>query len=932
MAGNVRFESSSASPEDLASSGNYPNGQQGFYSLDRSGSFREGSESRMFSSVSSMSRGMATSTGDVPSLSQWLTLDPITMGDQKYIRLGDLISKVLGTSIGTTAEDNAFGAAHAKPPPAVATEELKQFKANVLYGSIKARGRAKKIDESLHNLDKYVKALNPKKLPRNDMLTNERPGGTNMLKMGALMQRNSPDFLPQRLEDRTKSVGLNKRVRTSVAETRAERSNIPARQALPMIKDRNMLKDGGETSDVVEEKIRRLPAGEGWEKKMKRKRSVGTVLTRPAEGDGELKRVMHHKLSNESCPLSCDAQGFRPGSSGGANGINKLDNTSLLASSNVRAIPKSDLGKVSLSRDFMAGSNKECIKGNKLNIREDNHLVTTSPLTKGKASRLPRTGPVMAAKSSPNIPRPSGSDGWEQSPIINKINSVVGASNRKRPLSVGSSSPPITQWGGQRPQKTSRSRRANLVSPVSNLDESQTSLEGCTPSDLGARIPTIGSNGLLVARGMSNGTTQYKVKQEIVLSPARLSESEESGAGENCEGRSKEKGVGSSELEERTTYVHSGGPSLLLTKKNKAQNKEEMGDGVRRQGRSGRGPSYSKASISPLQEKLENSSLSKPVKSSRPGFDKNGSKSGRRPLKKMSERKVFTRLCHTSMAGSPDLSGDSDDDREDLLAAANFACNSSYLACSGSFWKKMELMFASISLEDAAYLKLQGDLVHEDFLSQILVSGEKDRGLPGQIKSKELTRIPDLGDQVQDNGFFCGTMDSESMNEDTPLYQRVLSALIVEDEIEEFPENRGGRNMSFLYHQDDSSGGTCLLIDAETRKMERMEVEYYSMLDVQVQKQSSVDRLTCNGTSTFNRGKNIQNRLCNDDFANGGTGLLHSDIGILTEFSEIGCNGPKALNTTAFGIDSFDCQYDEMPLKDKVLLEVQSIGLHLEAV
>lgn len=91
----------------------------------------------------------------------------------------------------------------------------------------------------------------------------------------------------------------------------AERSNIPARQALPMIKDRNMLKDGGETSDVVEEKIRRLPAGEGWEKKMKRKRSVGTVLTRPAEGDGELKRVMHHKLSNESGPLSCDAQGFR---------------------------------------------------------------------------------------------------------------------------------------------------------------------------------------------------------------------------------------------------------------------------------------------------------------------------------------------------------------------------------------------------------------------------------------------------------------------------------------------------------------------------------------------------------------------------------------------------------------------------------------------
>lgn len=139
MAGNVRFESSSATPEDLASSGSYPNGQRGIYSLDRSGSFREGCESRMFNSATSMSRGMATSTVDVPSLSQWLSLDPITIGDPKYTRLGELVRKVLGISLETTAEDNAFGASHAKPTPAVATEELKRFKANVLDGSLKAQ-------------------------------------------------------------------------------------------------------------------------------------------------------------------------------------------------------------------------------------------------------------------------------------------------------------------------------------------------------------------------------------------------------------------------------------------------------------------------------------------------------------------------------------------------------------------------------------------------------------------------------------------------------------------------------------------------------------------------------------------------------------------------------------------------------------------------
>lgn len=49
-----------------------------------------------------------------------------------------------------------------------------------------------------------------------------------------------------------------------------------------------------------EEKIRGLPAGgEGWDKKMKRKRSVGAVVTRAMDGDRDLKRAMHQKVPNE---------------------------------------------------------------------------------------------------------------------------------------------------------------------------------------------------------------------------------------------------------------------------------------------------------------------------------------------------------------------------------------------------------------------------------------------------------------------------------------------------------------------------------------------------------------------------------------------------------------------------------------------------------
>lgn len=77
-------------------------------------------------------------------------------------------------------------------------------------------------------------------------------------------------------------------------------------------KDRDMLKDSNADSDMSEEKIRRLPAGgEGWDKKMKRKRSVGAVISRPLENDGEPKRMLHHRLASEPGLSPSDSPGFR---------------------------------------------------------------------------------------------------------------------------------------------------------------------------------------------------------------------------------------------------------------------------------------------------------------------------------------------------------------------------------------------------------------------------------------------------------------------------------------------------------------------------------------------------------------------------------------------------------------------------------------------
>ncbi|KAG5237874.1 spectrin beta chain, brain [Salix suchowensis] len=898
MAGNARYDLSSASSEELGFTGSYSNGQRGSYpsaSFDRSGSF---SESRMFSSGASTPRASASPARGMVPLAQYLSFDQVTMGDQKFTRTGEL-RRALGISPGSPTEDNSFGAAHSKPP---------------------LQNRIKKWNGCLLRCHKLSEELNSKNQQRNEMLMNERSGGSNFLKVGTQIHRNPSDLGTQRLEDRTKTPVLNKRVRSSVAELRADgRSNTVPRQPLVMGKDRDMHRDGGEVSDLAEEKVRRLPAGgEGWDRKMKKKRSVGPVFTRNIDSDGEVKRVVHHKFNNEPGLQPYDAQSFRSGSFNGSSGINKLDGVSASASSNVRAISK-ESEKASMTRDFASGMNKERLvvkANNKVNTLEDNnHTVSPSPVTKGKASRTPRTGSVTAVNASPNISRmPGALDGWEQTPGITKGNSVGGPNNRKRPLPAGSSSPPMAQWVGQRPQKISRTRRVNVVSPVSNHDEGQMSSERGHISEFSSRASSAGINGLPLAKDLVNGNKQVRVKHENVSSPSRLSESEESGAGENHEGKPKEKGTGSSAVEERSLNQNVV-PSLLLTKKNKILNKEDTGDGVRRQGRTGRGALSSRISISPMRE---NMASTKPLRSTRPISDKSGSKTGRPPLKKIADRKALARLGQTPISGSPDSTGESDDDREELLAAANFSCNP----------VKMEPVFAPICSEDLSFLKQHDDLVLEEDIPSHLVHEESEENLQDQGQPKFLVRTSDLVNPDRDNIALCG---GSRRNNVTPLYQRVLSALIVEDESEEFAENSGGRNISFQYTRDNSPGDSCLPIDSELGSTNGIDFNYESKLSFQSQKQSSLDGFSCNGSTTINRTGDFHKKSYNDHLVQESNGFMHLKTGMFPGLSENNDKKPS-IHSNAFGISAYDCPYEELDLEDKLLMELQSVGLYPETV
>ncbi|RRT49829.1 hypothetical protein B296_00052137, partial [Ensete ventricosum] len=255
----------------------------------------------------------------------------------------------------------------------------------------------------------------------------------------------------------------------------------------------------------------------------------------------------------------------------------------------------------------------------RLSTREDVQAGNQSPLIKGKASRASRIGSGAAMNASSNFLRSSGNtDGWDQAPCINKVQPLT-SSNRKRPISTESSSPPVTQWVGQRPQKISRTRRVNVVSPVSNLDESQFLQEGFISPDVGTRLATLDTSGLLVSRGMPSSTHQTKLKLDIVLSPAVLSESEESAA---VETKFKDKGVDNFEVENGVQTTLKATTFLLSTKKNKTPPKEEIGDGVRRQGRSGRGSVQAKTRLPTPKEKMENTDPTKPLKNGKLGSER----------------------------------------------------------------------------------------------------------------------------------------------------------------------------------------------------------------------------------------------------------------------------------------------------------------------
>ena len=176
-------------------------------------------------------------------------------------------------------------------------------------------------------------------------------------------------------------------------------------------------------------------------------------------------------------------------------------------------------------------------------------------------------------------------------------------------------------------------------------------------------------------------------------------------------------------------------------------------------------------------------------------------------------------------------------------------------------------------------------------------------------------------------------LDMRKLNESTPLYKRVLSALIEEDDGEEVVQFNGGKNLSLHYASDDSHSGSCTFIDTEFRERDRMEFEVESSGDFQTPKSCLFDRFSSERSGVSNPFRNggmsvsahSNEQWLDDD-------LSHSDVPLGGEtFS----NGLGQLQAREVNIPNFpvsDTQYQLMSLDERLLLELQSIGVFPEAM
>ncbi|KAL0337256.1 UNVERIFIED_CONTAM: hypothetical protein Scaly_2000700 [Sesamum calycinum] len=411
------------------------------------------------------------------------------------------------------------------------------------------------------------------------------------------------------------------------------------------------------------------------------------------------------------------------------------------------------------------------------NSQED--FSSGSPISGSKLNanaRAPRSASVGgASKLSQVVQRSASSNNWGFSSCTKKIPGALGANNRKHAPSTQSSSPSVANWV-QRPQKISRTARRTHLLPIFTGND-----EKCAGD---AAPDVMASEGRLSA----NSPLKVKIKGDN-FSPAALSESEESGATEIMP---RDKNKDNEIYEGSGQDVHELSTLLLPPRKSKVVSRDDYGDGVRKQRKTGRGVTSTRALLHVTSENTGSVGTTKQIRSS--GLLHKTKRACRPPTRKLSDRKAYTRKKHIATNMAADFLAVSDDGREELLAAANAVIKTGVLHLKS--FSSLDLDISCSFVDDSTYKRSSsGTGKNHENISRVVGSCVN----PNFVVDASTSELLDT-DREMPNG--CGFNEYEreefhtriielipEHSAPTPsgisLYQRLVAALISEEENEE---------------------------------------------------------------------------------------------------------------------------------------------------
>ncbi|KZV50855.1 hypothetical protein F511_27621 [Dorcoceras hygrometricum] len=916
MSASSKFELSSASPDrPLYASGH--RGSYGAATLDRSGSFRENLENPLLSSLPNMTRSTSSVTqGDVLNFFQCVRFDPKSMVVEHKLNRPAEFKRLASAAVGFPLEDSLTPTKNKLPNSA--PEDLRRLKSGVRESGTKSRERVKILNDCLSVINKCFPTIPSRKRSRLDTLSNDRSNtllplerSIPTLGIGKIGPQNHAstsgfELEQQKADERSKSAFPNKRTRTSMVDARTEmRASTPSKPSGTMDKDRDAVRLSNSSAVQGEERSLSISV-DGWEKaKMKKKRtgikpdvSSSSVTTKPIDGFRETKQGMQPRLPTEARSRLNESHGFRPGVANGGLGVGKAEATSQTSSGIRSSISRTDSENSSLlheRRERPSGQEKERVNlkaVNRASSRDD--LSSGSPTSSSKLNasiRAPRSGSVGGiSKLSQVAQRSTPSDDWELTNCTSKLPSVFGANNRKRTPSARSTSPPVANWV-QRPQKISRTARRTNLSPIVPENDENPALDIAEVMVNERRLP-------------AHSPQHVKIKGDN-FSPAALSETEESGAPEI---KSRDKNKNCDEIDEKSGQnVQKMSTLLLPPRKSKATCEDDHGDGVKRQGRTGRGFTSSKPLLPLTAERLGNVGTTKQIRSSRLGLDKAESIAGRPPTRKLSDRKAYTRQKHMAISMTADFLVGSDNGHEELLAAANAVTNKSqYL--SSSFWREMEPLFRFVSDSDISYLKEQvtfGSAIDNSAAAPF--AADSSASIPNGCKLDECKEIETISVEVSPER--SGTR-AKTHNE-ISLFQRLISALIPEEGNQEL--NCSMEDLKHDVYESRNKMENDMVSDNIFPKM-------YRCSDLTGYPSSNGNGVTTNGNSIYelnhtmpeNSIISIPNTMFIPSHDHRQNGLVSDQVLPGTTYSEY--------------------QYYSMPTDERLLVEVQSIGIYPDLV